>query len=184
MYLDFDKIEVTEEFKKRAEKIKLVIMDVDGVLTDGGIYYDSEGRELKRFCVKDGSGVKMLWRAGLKTAIITGRNSTVVDIRAKELKVDIVIQGAVDKLPVYKELKEKLGITDEEILYIGDDYLDIPLLSRVGLAVCVPEAYQMVRDYCHYVTKSPGGNGAVREIAELLLRVQGKLDTILEKYFR
>ncbi len=184
MYIDFDTINVTEEFKKRAMDIELVIMDVDGVLTDGGIYYDNDGKEMKRFCVKDGSGIKMLMRAGLKTAIITGRKSRVVEIRAKELGINIVVQGATDKLPVYEQIKKELGLKDSQIMYVGDDYLDIPLLSRAGLAVCVPEAYKMVRDYCHYVTLSPGGNGAMRETAELLLRVKGLIDPILKKYLR
>ncbi len=170
--------------KGRAKKIKWFVMDVDGVLTDGKVIYDSDGKETKNFSIKDGLGIRFLSRAGIKTAIITGRTSPMVLKRALELEITEVIQDAKQKLPVYEEFKKKHGLKDEEILYIGDDYVDLPILRRVGFPVCVPSAPEGVKEVCAYITQTEGGNGAVREVIEKLLFLQGKLDEILERYYQ
>jgi len=169
--------------EEKAKNIKWFVFDVDGVLTDGKIIYDSEGRELKNFCVKDGLGIYLLYQAGINTAIITGRNSITVERRAKELHITEIIQGAKEKLPAYISFKEKYNIKDEEILFIGDDYIDLPILRRVGFPVSVPSAPDIVKKYCIYITKKEGGNGAVREVVELILDYQGKLEELIKKFY-
>lgn len=169
--------------RERAQKIKWFVMDVDGVLTDGKVIYDSEGKETKNFSIKDGLGIRFLSRAGIKTAIITGRTSPMVLKRALELEITEVIQDAKQKLPVYEEFKKKHDLTDEEILYIGDDYVDLPILRRVGFPVCVPSAPEALKEVCAYITEREGGNGAVREVIEKVLLLQGKLDEILKRYY-
>ncbi|NPA16128.1 KdsC family phosphatase [Persephonella sp.] len=171
-----------ENLKEIFSGIKWFIMDVDGVLTDGSIIYDSEGRELKVFSVKDGMGITLLHRAGIKTAIITSRNSPMVQRRAGELGIIEVIQGARDKLELYFRLKEKEGFSDKEVLYIGDDYVDLPVMKVVGLPVTVPDAPVELKDTALYVTKRHGGKGAVREVAEMLLKAQGKFDEVIKTY--
>ncbi|WP_457628088.1 KdsC family phosphatase [Persephonella sp.] len=171
-----------ENLKEIFSGIKWFIMDVDGVLTDGSIIYDSEGRELKVFSVKDGMGITLLHRAGIKTAIITSRNSPMVQRRAGELGITEVIQGASDKLELYSRLKEKEGFSDKEVLYIGDDYVDLPVMKVVGLPVTVPDAPVELKDTALYVTKRHGGKGAVREVAEMLLKAQGKFDEVIKTY--
>ncbi|WP_456393665.1 KdsC family phosphatase [Persephonella sp.] len=171
-----------ENLKEIFSSIKWFIMDVDGVLTDGSIIYDSEGRELKVFSVKDGMGITLLHRAGIKTAIITSRNSPMVQRRAGELGITEVIQGARDKLELYSRLKEKEGFSDKEVLYIGDDYVDLPVMKVVGLPVTVPDAPVELKDTALYVTKRHGGKGAVREVAEMLLKAQGKFDEVIKTY--
>ena len=171
-----------ENLKEIFSSIKWFIMDVDGVLTDGSIIYDSEGRELKVFSVKDGMGITLLHRAGIKTAIITSRNSPMVQRRAGELGITEVIQGARDKLELYFRLKEKEGFSDKEVLYIGDDYVDLPVMKVVGLPVTVPDAPVELKDTALYVTKRHGGKGAVREVAEMLLKAQGKFDEVIKTY--
>ncbi len=166
----------------KAKKIKWFIFDVDGVLTDGKIIYDSEGREIKNFCVKDGIGIYLLNLAGIKTAIITGRHSEIVEKRALELNITEVFQNSLNKLIHYNQLKSKYNISDEEILYIGDDILDIPILKRVGFPVTVPSAPDDVKKFTLYITKKEGGNGAVREIIDLVLKIQGKYDEIIKRY--
>lgn len=168
--------------KEKAEKIKWFVFDVDGVLTDGKITYDSEGREIKSFCVKDGVGIYMLHLAGIKTAIITGRQSEIVIKRSIELNISEVFQNSKNKLEHYNQLKEKYSLKDEEILYIGDDIVDIPLLKRVGFPVTVPSAPEEVKNFAVYVTIKEGGNGAVREIIDLVLKLQNKYDEIIKKY--
>ena len=173
-----------ENLKGRALKIKWCIFDVDGVLTDGKIIYDSEGNELKQFNVKDGLGINLLHKAGIKTAIITSRSSSVVQKRALELGITEVIQNAKNKLEAYGYLKEKYNIADEEILYIGDDLVDIPVLKRVGFPVCVKDAVNELKDLVSYVTRKKGGEGTVREIAELILKLQGKYEDVIKDYYR
>lgn len=171
-----------ELLKSKAKKIKWFVFDVDGVLTDGKIIYDSQGREIKHFCVKDGIGIHMLHLSGLKTAIITGRNSDIVNKRALELNITEVFQNSSNKLEHYNFLKEKYSLKDEEILYIGDDIVDIPVLKRVGFPVSVPSAPQEVKNFAIYITKKEGGNGAVREVIDLVLKLQNKYDQIIKIY--
>ena len=173
---------ICEQIIEKAKKIKWFVFDVDGVLTDGKIIYDSEGKEIKMFCVKDGIGIHMLNMVGIKTAIITGRSSEIVEKRARELNITEVFQNSSNKLTHYNELKEKYNLKDEEILYIGDDIVDIPVLKRVGFGATVPSAPEEVKKYAIYITNKEGGNGAVREVIDLVLKIQGKYDEIIKKY--
>jgi 3-deoxy-D-manno-octulosonate 8-phosphate phosphatase (KDO 8-P phosphatase) len=164
------------------KNIKIVIIDVDGVLTDGAIYIDSSGYETKAFHVLDGTGISYLHRAGIKTAIISGRNSAAVNHRAKELGIEDVYQGTKNKIDAYKKILEKHALRDEEVCYIGDDLIDLPILCRVGLPVAVANASPIVKHHALYVTKTKGGSGAVREVAEKILKFQEKWDFIMERY--
>jgi len=171
-----------KNIKEKAEKIRWFVMDVDGVLTDGGIIYDSNGNELKKFCVKDGIGITLLHSAGIKTAILTSRVSKMVQKRAEELGITEVIQGAKDKLKLYEAMKKKYSISDEEILYIGDDLVDLPVLRKAGFPVCVKDSPDELKEICVYITRNSGGKGAVRETAELLLKMKGLYEKVLKMY--
>lgn len=164
------------------KNIKLVIIDVDGVLTDGTIYIDAQGCETKAFSVLDGTGVSYLHRAGIKTAIISGRNCDAVIHRAKELGIEDVYQGVKNKIDAYEQLLKKYALQDEEICYIGDDLIDLPILYRVGFSVAVANASPIVKRQSDYVTKARGGYGAVREVAEKILSFQDKWHLIMERY--
>jgi len=163
-------------------KVKILIMDVDGVLTDGRIVLDSHGGEVKAFHAHDGAGIKYLHRAGLLSAILSGRASQAVMERAGELEIQDVYQGFKDKIAGYEEIKSRHGLRDEQVCYIGDDLPDIPVLRQAGYAVAVPAAPPEVKAVAHYVTAAPGGRGAVREVAEKLLKAQGKWSGILQRY--
>ncbi|MFQ5695805.1 MAG: KdsC family phosphatase [Terriglobia bacterium] len=171
---------------RRAKKIKLLLMDVDGVLTDGSIYLlaeaDGATRELKAFNSLDGAGLRLAQRAGLRLGIITGRRSPAVAARARELELDFLEQDVFEKLPAYEKIRRASGFRDEEISFIGDDVTDLPLLLRVGLAVAVPKAHPEARKRAHYVTRAAGGRGAVREVIDLLLRAQGRYHELLRHY--
>jgi 3-deoxy-D-manno-octulosonate 8-phosphate phosphatase (KDO 8-P phosphatase) len=167
---------------ERARKTRLLMMDVDGVLTDGRIIQDSHGHELKVFDVKDGHGIVMAHRAKLRTALISGRASETITRRAQELGIELVFQKIWNKLEVYEKILEETQFTPDQVAYIGDDLVDIPLLRRVGLAVAVADAVDEVKAAAHLVTQRPGGQGAVRELIELILRAQGHWDTLLERY--
>jgi 3-deoxy-D-manno-octulosonate 8-phosphate phosphatase (KDO 8-P phosphatase) len=159
-------------------------MDVDGVLTDGRIWLqswpDGTAQEIKGFSAYDGAGLKLARAGGLRTGIITGRESSAVTRRAKEAEIEFVFQGRGEKLPAYMEILREARAKDEEVAYIGDDLPDLPVLARVGLAIAVANAVPEVKRAVHYVTKSSGGNGAVREVVELLLKSQGKWNTVLK----
>ncbi|GMT47838.1 MAG: hypothetical protein IEMM0007_1404 [bacterium] len=167
-----------------ARKIKLLILDVDGVLTDGGIILDNEGNELKSFHVRDGHGIRLLIRKGVDVAIITGRRSKVVERRAHELGVKEVYQKCFNKVVAYEQIKETFSVQDEEIAYIGDDVVDIPLLRRVGLPVTVADASGDVRAFSMIVTGNKGGRGAVREITDLILKAKGFWEGIINDYIK
>jgi 3-deoxy-D-manno-octulosonate 8-phosphate phosphatase (KDO 8-P phosphatase) len=169
--------------QEQLSKIKLLLLDVDGVLTDGRIIYDNNGNELKAFDVKDGHGLKMLQRAGIKIGIITGRSSGVVARRAEELGIEILYQGALQKLEPYQEILSALKITDEQVAYVGDDVVDLPILQRVGFSATVADAVPEVFPLVDYVASRPGGRGAVREICDLLLRASGQWDELTKRYF-
>ncbi len=169
--------------KERLEKIRILLMDVDGVLTDGRIIIDSNGVESKFFNVKDGHGIKMIQRAGLQAGIISGRESQVVEKRAAELGISYVFQKAHDKLVPYREILEKTGLRDDQVAYMGDDIIDIPLLRRVGFAAAPADAVIDVLPYVHFVSKMSGGCGAVREVCDLLLKSRNVWGAITEKYF-
>jgi 3-deoxy-D-manno-octulosonate 8-phosphate phosphatase (KDO 8-P phosphatase) len=168
----------------KARKIKLLLLDVDGVLTDGGIYIDDRGVETKRFDVRDGQGITLLQRAGIRVGIITGRSSKVVRYRARELGVGIVYQQVADKAEVYEKIKRKAGLDDSEIAYIGDDFGDLPVLRRVGFAIAVRDSWAALKPEVDYVTRAGGGRGAVREVAELLLGASGDRKNLANKLSR
>lgn len=167
---------------KNIDKIKMLIMDVDGVLSDGGIYISEEGVESKRFNVQDGHGIKMLQRAGYRTAIISGRETKATAVRAEQLKIDYVYQKCLKKLPVFEQLLSESGLTAEEVAFVGDDTLDLPLIKRAGLGVAVANAVDELKEAADYITVKQGGNGAVREVCELLMKSTGKWAKQMERY--
>jgi 3-deoxy-D-manno-octulosonate 8-phosphate phosphatase (KDO 8-P phosphatase) len=152
----------------------MLLMDVDGVLTDGRIILDNQGNELKAFHVRDGHGIKLAQRAGIIVGVITGRRSEVVNIRARELGITEVHQGAHDKIRVYEDILARHGVPDDAVAFIGDDLVDLDIMNRAGLAVCVQDADPAVKPFAHLVTRNAGGRGAVREVINLLLRDPGK----------
>ncbi len=170
------------EASAKLAKVKMVIFDVDGVLTDGRITIDHEGLETKTFHAHDGSGVKYLMRAGLQVAFLSGRVSTAVQHRAEELGIDEVYQGVKLKLPVFEEILEKHGLPAEEVCYVGDDLPDLPVMRKVGFAVAVANARPEVLQAADHVTTAAGGAGAARELAELVLRTQDKWGDIFRRY--
>jgi 3-deoxy-D-manno-octulosonate 8-phosphate phosphatase (KDO 8-P phosphatase) len=161
--------------QSRTRKIKLLLLDVDGVLTDGRIILDSRGNELKAFHVRDGLGIKLAQRAGIMVGIITGRRSEVVDLRARELGIQEVHQGALDKITVYDALLEKYQLRDDEVAYIGDDIVDMDIFHRAGIAVAVADSDPAIKSHVDLVTKTYGGRGAVREFINILLKKRDKL---------
>lgn len=169
--------------RERLRRIRLLLLDVDGVLTDGRIIYDAQGIETKAFDVKDGHGLKLLQRSGVQVGIITGRQSEVVNIRARELGIDIVYQGVKDKLVPFEEVLQNLRLTADEVAYMGDDLPDLPVLRRAGWAVAPADAVGEIKPYVHYVTVGPGGRGAVREVCDLLLRERGHWTEMTSRYF-
>jgi 3-deoxy-D-manno-octulosonate 8-phosphate phosphatase (KDO 8-P phosphatase) len=167
---------------KLCQRIELILSDVDGVLTDGSIVITNDGIEIKRFYIRDGLGIKLWKRAGGKFGIVTGRNSHIVNLRATELGVDLVRQGTELKLAAMKEILAELNLQPEQVCYIGDDLPDGPALRFAGLGVAVADAAAEVRAAANYVTKLPGGRGAVRETIELILKSQGRWDDLIKKY--
>ena len=165
---------------ERCAAIELLVVDVDGVLTDGGIIHGSGELELKRFHVRDGFGLRAWQKMGKRTGLITGRSSAIVEVRAREVGIEFVRQGALEKLPVYRQLLAETGITPDAVCYVGDDLPDLPPLRHCGLAVAVADACPEARATAHYVTRTPGGSGAVREVIELVLRCQGHWQTLVE----
>jgi 3-deoxy-D-manno-octulosonate 8-phosphate phosphatase (KDO 8-P phosphatase) len=166
----------------RLKKIKLLLLDVDGVMTDGRIAVDEKGNRVKVFCVFDGSGIRYLLRAGLDCAIITAHDFRGIDAIARELGVTSVFKNEKQKLPVYLKLLQKKKLADDEICFMGDDLVDIPVLRRVGFAVTVPGAPGEVKECVHFVTKKPGGGGAIREVVEKILKAQNLWEKILSRY--
>ena len=170
-----------DELHSRLREIRLLVADVDGVMTDGGIYL-GEHEELKRYDSRDGSAIKYLMRAGLEFALITGRRSASVERRAQELGVKHVHQGALKKLPALRELLEELNLAPHQAAYLGDDLLDLPPILAAGVGVAVADAAQDVREHADYVTSQPGGRAAVREVVELILKAQGKWAPLVQTY--
>lgn len=169
---------------EKLAKIKLLLLDVDGVLTDGRIIYDNQGNELKAFDVKDGHGLKLLQRAGIKVGVITGRKSDVVARRAAELGIEILYQQALSKLDPYREILADQGLSDEQVAYVGDDIVDLPILRRVGFSVTVADAVPDLLPLVDYVTVRSGGRGAVREVCDLLLQAGGQWSKLTDRYFK
>jgi len=164
-------------------KIKLLLLDVDGVMTDGRIIYGSDGSETKAFDVKDGHGLKLLQRAGIRVGIITGRQSEIVSRRAAELGIELVYQGAKDKSLPFNEIMQKLNLSPVEIAYVGDDIVDLPVMRKVGFAATVADAADDVKPFADMITKRPGGRGAVREICDFLLKESGRWPAVTRHYF-
>lgn len=165
-----------------AKNIKLLIMDVDGVLTDGRIFLCKDGEEIKSFHTLDGVGIKLLQKCGIQTAIITGRNSISVALRVKQLGIPHYYSGIHDKKSCYQSLREKLNITEQECCYIGDDVVDLPVMVRCGLPVAVPQAHDLVIQHAMYVTHAAAGAGAVRELCDLIMDAQGVLLKMMHEY--
>ena len=174
---------VNAEVRARVERVKLLVLDVDGVLTDGRLFYHDDGTESKAFDVRDGHGIKMLRQAGIETAIISGRNCPSVEKRAADLGITEVVQGVRDKAPSLEKLASEKGLMPEQMAFVGDDVVDLPVMNRVGFAVAVADASEHLFDKAHYVTLAPGGGGAVREVAELILGVQGLWSKVAAAYF-
>lgn len=173
---------MTPTLKEKIKKIRLLILDVDGVLTDGKIVLDERGREIKVFNVQDGFGIVLFRRAGHKTAILSARAAKAVEARARDLKIDKVCQDASPKVNVYKRLLRDFKLKDAQVCFVGDDLPDMEVLKRVGVSVAVPDAADEVKKNVDYVTKRRGGDGAVREVVELILKGQGKWPATLKAY--
>ena len=164
-------------------RIKLLLLDVDGVMTDGRIIYLHDGGEAKAFDVKDGHGLKLLQRAGIRVGIITGRQSDIVARRAAELGIEIVYQGAKDKMVPFREILHKCGLEPAEVAYVGDDVVDLPVMRQVGFSVTVADAVEDIKPYVDLVTSRPGGRGAVREVCDFLLKETGRWASVTGRYF-
>lgn len=175
---------IAENVLELARNTRLVIFDIDGVLTDGSLFYDNQGQEYKAFHSKDGHGIRMLLEGGLELALITGRQSELVLHRATNLKVphDMIWQGYRDKRPAFDDLLAKTGLKPENIAYVGDDVVDLPVMSQVGFAIAVNDAHYYVKQHAHWVTENSGGRGAAREVCELLLHARGTLQEKLASY--
>ncbi len=175
---------IARDVLRRAKAIRMLVLDVDGIMTDGQLVYAPDGQEVKVFHVHDGQGIALALRCGLVLAVISGRESEVVAQRARELGIQEIRQKAADKLPVFQDLLARHDLTAAQVACMGDDLLDLPLLLRAGLAITVPGAVEEVRATAHYVTRRPGGQGAVREAIELVLKAQAHWPAVLERYQR
>jgi 3-deoxy-D-manno-octulosonate 8-phosphate phosphatase (KDO 8-P phosphatase) len=173
---------MTMTYLERAARVKLMIFDVDGVLTDGSLHYGADGEALKTFNVHDGLGIKLIQEAGIDTAIISARKSPQVIKRAADLGINHLHQGGHDKLTPFNALLEKTGLTAEQVGFIGDDVVDLPILTRVGFAVAVPNGRQEVLERAHHTTVAHGGRGAVREVCELLMHAQGSYERVMAQF--
>lgn len=171
-----------QETLNRARRIRLIIFDVDGVLTDGSLFLGDDGQEYKAFNSRDGLGMKLLQKSGVEIGIITGRTSNVVAIRMESLGIGHVYQGQRNKVPAFQELRDQLGLENEQIAYVGDDVVDLPVMRQVGLAITVQDAHPLVKQQAHWQTRAGGGRGAAREICEMLMEAQGTLEQALEKF--
>lgn len=172
----------SDQLRERAARIKLLLMDCDGVLTDGRIWLFEDGEEQKGFHTRDGLGIDLLHRAGLKSGIISGRKSSAVERRARGLGMAFVVQGCVEKENAFADTLVQAGVRDEEVAYIGDDLNDIPLMTKSGLGVAVADAALEARERAHYVTQAAGGFGAVREVIELILKAQDRWDDLIRRF--
>jgi len=175
---------IDPDARERAEKIKLIIFDVDGVLTDGSIIVHADGTESKVFNVRDGHGIKLAMRAGITIAVITGRTSKAVEHRARELGIEHLFQGKLEKSGVVGKLLDRLSLSPEDAAYLGDDLIDIPAMRMVGLAAAVADAADEAKRYAHIITDLPGGRGAAREVCEFILQSQDVWESSIERYVK
>lgn len=173
-----------EEIIKKAKKLKLLILDVDGVLTDGRLFFDDQGKEYKCFHARDGHGIKLLSETGVQVAVISGRKSNSVSLRMKSLGVELVYQGHENKIAAFNEIIQKLSLEPEQVAHVGDDLLDLPIMTRVGLSVAVNDANDAVKDYADWCTRTKGGLGAVREVCDFIMQSQGTFEDVLKRYMQ
>jgi len=173
-----------QDLIEKARAIRLAVFDVDGVLTDGALFFGDDGQEYKAFHSRDGHGMKMLQRSGVLIAVITGRTSQVVEHRMQNLGVQHLYQGREQKLPAYEGLLRELGLTPEQTAYVGDDVVDLPVMTRAGLAIAVQDAHPLVKQHAHWTTPHGGGRGAARDVCELLMQAQQTLDAQLQPYLQ
>jgi 3-deoxy-D-manno-octulosonate 8-phosphate phosphatase (KDO 8-P phosphatase) len=171
-----------KDIMEKASRIRLLVFDVDGVLTDGSLYVGDDGQEYKAFHSRDGHGIKMLLAHGVEVAVITGRTSRVVEHRMRNLGITHVYQGKLEKLPAFHELTQKLGVSEDQTAYVGDDVVDLPVMRRVGLAIAVQDAHPLVHRHSHWQTPSRGGRGAARDVCELIMEARGVLDDEMSRY--
>lgn len=169
---------------EKAKKLKLLILDVDGVLTDGKLFFDNEGIEYKSFHSRDGHGIKLLRQTGVEVAVISGRKSNSVALRMKNLGIELVYQGHESKIAAFNEIIEKTGIAPEHAAHVGDDLMDLPVMIRVGLAIAVRDANFAVKQRADWCTTLPGGHGAVREVCDFIMQAQGSFDEIVNAYLK
>jgi 3-deoxy-D-manno-octulosonate 8-phosphate phosphatase (KDO 8-P phosphatase) len=169
---------------EKAKKLKLLILDVDGVLTDGKLFFDNEGNEYKAFHSRDGHGIKLLRQTGVEVAVISGRKSNSVALRMKNLGIEYVYQGHENKIAAFNEIIEKLQITPDQAAHVGDDLLDLPIMTRVGLAIAVDDANFAVKQHADWCTTLPGGHGAVREVCDLIMQAQGRFEDVVNAYLK
>ncbi|HLW98251.1 MAG TPA: HAD hydrolase family protein [Candidatus Acidoferrales bacterium] len=178
-------IKVSPDVRRRAARIKLLLMDVDGTLTDGHVWLlsqpDGTALELKSFNAQDGQGLTLAATAGLRTGVITGRESAAMRRRAKESRIEFVYEGCAQKIPAYEDMLKKTGLNEGEVAYVGDDLPDLPVMRRVGLAIAVANAVPEVIGAAHWVTPRRAGDGAVRDVVELLLKSQGKWESFISQ---
>lgn len=167
---------------EKVKNLKLLILDVDGVLTDGKLYFDNQGNEYKSFHARDGHGIKLLRQTGVEVAVISGRKSASVALRMKSLGIEYVYQGHENKIAAFNDLIEKIAIVPEQAAHVGDDVLDLPVMTRVGLAIAVNDANPAVIERADWVTTLPGGQGAVREVCDLIMQLQGNYEAVLGTY--
>ena len=171
-----------QDILEKAKKIELVIFDVDGVMTDGSLFMGDDGQEYKAFNSLDGHGMRMLQEGGINAAVITGRKSNVVEHRMNDLGITRVYQGYRDKIPAYEALMDDVGLATDQVAYVGDDVVDLPIMTRVGFAIAVQDAHPYVKKHAHWITQNSGGQGAVRDVCELILEARGLLTQTLESY--
>jgi len=175
---------VRTDILEKAKKLKLLILDVDGVLTDGKLFFDLEGNEYKSFHARDGHGIKLLRQTGVEVAVISGRKSKTVELRMKNLGIELIYQGHEHKLQAFNEVIEKLGISHDQAAHMGDDLLDLPIMTKVGLAIAVSDANFAVKQRAHWCTTELGGHGAVREACDLIMQAQGTFEAVLYNYLK
>lgn len=175
-------LDLNGEQLEKVKQLKLLILDVDGVLTDGRLFFDNDGNEYKSFHARDGHGLKLLRQTGVDIAVISGRKSQTVALRMQALGIQHVYQGYEDKREVFKKLLNDLQLQPYQVAHVGDDLLDLPILTQVGFAIAVQDANFAVKRYADWCTLTPGGQGAVREVCDLIMQVQGHFETVLQGY--
>ncbi len=177
-----DTSQFSSDVLARAKNIRLVIFDVDGVLTDGKLYFDETGREYKCFHARDGHGIKMLRTTGVESAVISGRQAASVSRRMENLGIDLVFQGVEDKLAVFRSMCRKMQLSPEQVAHVGDDLLDLPVMRQAGFSVAVADANHTIVPYAHWQTRCAGGCGAAREVCDLIMAAQGTLPGVIARY--